>query len=82
MKKKIIVINNFVIIKLFKEKKKIILSKNLSHSNMGQIISCPKGKKVRKGNIIIFDKKDVKELNFFKKKYMYLKYKKIICLIK
>ncbi|MGX7589484.1 hypothetical protein [Candidatus Vidania fulgoroideorum] len=78
---KFIPINNFIIIKLIKKKSKIILYKE-KKTNLGKIIFLPKKiKNIKKGDKIIFKNKSIKRLNF-SKKYLYLNYNNIICIVK
>ncbi|MGX7582541.1 hypothetical protein [Candidatus Vidania fulgoroideorum] len=78
--KKIIPINNFVIIKLLIKKSKII--NNLMKSNIGKVVFINCNKKIKIGDKIIFSTPSLKKLNYLSSKYIYLKYKKIIGIIK
>ncbi|MGX7577323.1 hypothetical protein [Candidatus Vidania fulgoroideorum] len=77
---KLFTLNNFIILKLINQKTKIIYSKNLLHINIGKVIF-NNNKNIKPGSKIMFNKLYSK-FNFFSKKYVYIKYKQIICIIK
>ncbi|WP_458659057.1 hypothetical protein [Candidatus Vidania fulgoroideorum] len=80
-------LNNNIIIKNYKSKKKsnIFFSKNILISNVGKVLFIPKSKKIKSkikiGDKVIYSKKNSSKIQISSKKYIYLKFKNIICVL-